>query len=163
MTANLSSPPTKRDRRTVVSISSGITLVVVGFLLFLSFKMFLNDDDAYLNIAIFMASSSVGWLLGTFNSPKNSKEKVIFGEYGKAVSAFISGYLVSKLDKLVEMILSPTTLQVPVASFRLVGSTSCFVTAMLITYVIGAYVFASSESVNSATTGAPKELDTKNS
>jgi fructose-specific phosphotransferase system IIC component len=88
---------------------------------------------------------------------------VIFGEYGKAVSAFISGYLVSKLDKLVEMILSPTTLQVPVASFRLVGSTSCFVTAMLITYVIGAYVFASSESVNSATTGAPKELDTKNS
>lgn len=103
-----------------------------------------NAEDGYLNLAIILASVCSGWLLGTFISPKSEPEKQSFMTYGKAVSAFVSGYLVSKLDKVIEKILSPDTLAVPVVAFRLAGSIAAVISAVLVTYMIRAYVYASS-------------------
>jgi hypothetical protein len=120
----------------------GISLIVSIILVFLCFKMVATPQDGYLNLAIVLASVCVGWLLGTFVSPESSSEQTRFTTYGKAVSAFVSGYLVSKLDKVVEMILSPETLAVPVAAFRLTASVAAVVSALLVTYIMRAYVYA---------------------
>ena len=122
-----------------------ITVIVSGVLVFLCFKIVATPQDGYLNLAIVLASVCVGWLLGTFVSPETGSEQSRFMTYGKAVSAFISGYLVSKLDKVVEMILSPQTLAVPVASFRLAASVAAIISAVLVTYILRAYVYADSK------------------
>lgn len=118
-----------------------ISVVVPAILIYLCFKMVVTAQDGYLNLAIMLASVCVGWLLGTFISPASDTEKTRFGEYGKAVSAFVSGYLVSKLDKVVERILTPDTLAVPIASFRLAGSIAALISALLVTYIVRAYVY----------------------
>jgi hypothetical protein len=118
-----------------------ITVIVAPILWILSFKMAVTPQDGYLNLSIVLASICVGWLLGTFVSPESSTEQTRFSTYGKAVSAFVSGYLVSKLDKVVEMILSPQTLAVPIASFRLCASISALISALLVTYIVRVYVY----------------------
>jgi hypothetical protein len=122
-----------------------ISVVVSIVLLILCFKMVATPQDGYLNLAIILASICVGWLLGTFISPESNTEETRFSAYGKAVSAFVSGYLISKLDKVVEMILSPGTLAVPIASFRLAGSIAALISALLVTYIIRAYVYNDSK------------------
>lgn len=119
-----------------------ISVTVSVILVVLCFKMAPSPQDAYLNIAIVLASVSVGWLLGTFVSPESASEQGRFMTYGKAVSAFVSGYLVSKLDKVVEEILSPQTLAVPLAAFRLSASIAAMISALLVTYILRAYVYS---------------------
>ncbi|HEV3100503.1 MAG TPA: hypothetical protein VGY75_12385 [Candidatus Udaeobacter sp.] len=131
-----------------MTTKTGILLIAVGIATFVSiilvilcFKMVVTPQDGYLNLAIVLASVSLGCLLGTFISPESGSEQSRFSVYGKAVSAFVSGYLVSKLDKVVEMILSPQTLAVPIASFRLAASISAVISALLVTYIVRAYVY----------------------
>jgi hypothetical protein len=128
----------------LIVVALAITVIVSGVLVFLCFKMVATPQDSYLNLTIVLASVCVGWLLGTFISPETTSEQSRFMTYGKAVSAFVSGYLVSKLDKVVEMILSPQTLAVPVASFRLAASVAAVISALLVTYILRAYVYSES-------------------
>jgi|GraSoiStandDraft_55_1057291.scaffolds.fasta_scaffold35995_3 hypothetical protein len=125
----------------ILLIALGIATFVSIILVILCFKMVVTPQDGYLNLAIVLASVSLGCLLGTFISPESGSEQSRFSAYGKAVSAFVSGYLVSKLDKVVEMILSPQTLAVPIASFRLAASISAVISALLVTYIVRAYVY----------------------
>lgn len=120
----------------------GISVIVSAILIFLCFKMVATPQDGYLNLAIILASVCTGWLLGTFISPESETEQKSFMTYGKAVSAFVSGYLVSKLDKVVEKILSPDVLVVPLAAFRLSASIAALISALLVTYMVRAYVYS---------------------
>lgn len=139
------------EKKGILGTAVVISAIVCGFLLFLCCKLVATPQDAYLNIAIMMASICVGWLLGTFISPASNTEAARFGVYGKAVSAFVSGYLVAKLDKVIEKILSPDTLAVPIAAFRLTGGIAALVSAVLVTYIVRAYVYG----------GDPKRAETK--
>jgi|SRR6516164_4639437 hypothetical protein len=122
-----------------------ISVIVSAILVFLCFRMVAGPQDGYLNLAIVLASVCSGWLLGTFISPESSSEQSRFITYGKAVSAFVSGYLVSKLDKVIETILSPQTLAIPVAAFRLSAAIAAIVSALLVTYILRAYVYSNSK------------------
>ncbi len=129
------------EKISILAIASVISLAVCSILWFLCFRIVATPLDGYLNLAIILASICSGWLLGTFVSPESGREEKSFMTYGKAVSAFVSGYLVSKLDKVVEKILSPETLAMPVAGFRLAGSIAAVISALLVTYIVRAYVY----------------------
>lgn len=58
-----------------------------------------------------LAGMAVGNVLGFFVSPYNQSEKTAFSEYGKAVAAFVSGFLLSKFDKLLEALADPVNLK----------------------------------------------------
>ena len=70
---------------------------------------------------------------------RHPKEAKAFPRYAAAVSAFASGYLVSKLDRVLEQLLKPEFLFSPVAGFRLLAGLSGFATAAIITYVYRTY------------------------
>jgi hypothetical protein len=129
------------EKMSILVIASVISLIVAAILWFLCFRIVATPLDGYLNLAVILASICSGWLLGTFISPESGREQKSFMTYGKAVSAFVSGYLVSKLDKVIDRILLPETLAMPVAAFRLAGAIAAVISALLVTYIVRAYVY----------------------
>jgi hypothetical protein len=52
----------------------------------------------WLNVLICLFGSIVGWCVGMWLSPLDPFERHEFGDYAKALSAFIGGFLIAKLD-----------------------------------------------------------------
>lgn len=52
-----------------------------------------------------MLGALVGWGIGILASPFNKTESTRFISLGQAISAFVSGYLISKLDRFFEVAL----------------------------------------------------------
>ena len=69
-----------------------------------------NEDFAY-SFLVGLAGMAVGHVLGFFASPYNQGEKTAFSEYGKAIAAFVTGFLLSKLDRLLEVVVDPENLK----------------------------------------------------
>lgn len=74
----------------IILVVSTLTLVIVGLL----WKW--RDDLAILCALLGIA---IGWLVGTLISPYGSETKQ-FATFGKVVSAFLTGFLVSKVDSI---------------------------------------------------------------
>jgi hypothetical protein len=88
-----------------------------------------------LNLAILALGFSVGWVIGIMISPYDNKETARFSALSKAVGVFASGYLVGKIDKLVEKILNPDFILDSVHGFRAISFITAVIVAMLITFV----------------------------
>jgi drug/metabolite transporter (DMT)-like permease len=54
------------------------------------------------NALLAILGALVGWALGMFFAPYTDKEAERFSSIGQAVSAFVSGYIISKLDRFLE-------------------------------------------------------------
>ena len=65
----------------------------------------LAPDRFYLNLLISLLGGLVGWILGNITSPTSDDEKNTFSQLGAAISTFLSGYVVSKLDRFLEKVL----------------------------------------------------------
>ena len=96
----------KVSRKTIVSL----------FYFFITYPMliwvaWLSSENDRVHFAysflVGLAGMAVGHILGFFASPYNQGEKAAFSEYGKAIGAFVSGFLLSKLDKLLEVVADP--------------------------------------------------------
>lgn len=55
-----------------------------------------------LNLLLAIIGALAGWALAMFFAPYSTQEGQLFAEIGKFVSAFLSGYVVSKVDRLLE-------------------------------------------------------------
>src|SRR4051794_34424531 len=89
-----------------------ITWTSVGFIIFAGTLIWLCNimssgtpteqlQGRTLNYIVLMIGSITGWLLGILISPYGEDEKTQFSNYAKVVSAFISGYLLSKVDPII--------------------------------------------------------------
>lgn len=67
---------------------------------------FFTPGPASLNILIVIAAGLIGWTVGILMTPATPGEQKKFSEYGKALATFVTGYVVGKLDKLVDPVLS---------------------------------------------------------
>ena len=118
---------------TVSAAALGIGLVVLCFL------VGQGSEVRALNIAVVVFGASTGWLAGILVSPYDPKESRAFPRYAAAASAFASGYLVSKLDRVLDELLKPEFLFLPLVGFRLLAGLSGFAMAAIITYVYRNY------------------------
>jgi hypothetical protein len=84
---------------------------------------------------------SMGWPVGILLSPYQT-EQTIFKEYGRVVAAFVTGFLVSKADRVFEVWIERNRghalFDEQLASRWMVGLTS-FMLAMVVTYVVRKY------------------------
>ena len=113
--------------------------VLGGLLVFLAFQITSDPLDSYVTLAILILASCIGWLMGILLSPYDSREKSEFSEYSKAFAAFVSGYAVSKIDKVIESILTPAFVLQPVSGFRVIGFLSMFILGLLVTFIYRKY------------------------
>lgn len=98
-----------------------------------------KDSLAWLATSLGLAA---GWGTGILLAPYQS-EQLRFKEYAKVLSAFLSGYLVSKLDRLFELWFNteygPLALR-PNFAFRMMAGITGFLLAAVSTYVARKYL-----------------------
>jgi hypothetical protein len=117
---------------------SFIFAALIGVIL-VSVLVVLKDSLAWLSGALGLAA---GWGTGILLAPYQS-EQDRFREYAKLVSGFITGYVVSKMDRLFELWFDPARglliLNQIFAHRALIGITS-FLLATVSTYVARKYL-----------------------
>lgn len=88
-------------------ITSNISTLFIGIVLIWIAYQLGTDNQTYLfNWLIILLGLVLGWGIGTLLSPFNPDEKESFSGMAKAISAFISGYILCKMDKFFEVIQS---------------------------------------------------------
>jgi hypothetical protein len=119
--------------------SSVFALFLGSAMLALSF--YIGDDikTISLSLTILVLAFAGGWFIGILISPYSRQEEEQFSTISKTASAFASGYLVGKVDKIIEKMTSPEFLLNPIAGFRLMAFVAAFTISMLITFVYRRY------------------------
>jgi hypothetical protein len=123
------------------------TLVFGGIAAFLMFiglavvSWFLQGCSAAslaMNYLILLFGSLLGWAVGMLISPLGKKESDSFTGFGKAITTFLSGYLVSKLDLALNPVLSSPLDPVLVARFLIFGA--AFLLGAIVAYDVRQYL-----------------------
>ena len=84
-----------------------------------------------------VAGGAVGSLLGTLASPYSHGEKTAFSEYLKAIATFLSGFLLSKVDKLLVVVADPDNL----TAHPIYGARALVFAITLVASAITIYIF----------------------
>jgi hypothetical protein len=99
----------------------------------------LCDSLAWLSAASGLAS---GWAIGILLSPYQS-EKDRFKEYLRLSAAFLTGYIVSKADRIFELLIDPSRgplLLQPIVAHRILLFATALLLGTVITYVFRKYL-----------------------
>jgi hypothetical protein len=84
--------------------------VLAAALLFASIYTGLTPQIRVLSCAISAAGFLLGVVVGILFSPFTGKEAESFKDYGKAMSALVTGYFISKAEDLIKAIFNPANL-----------------------------------------------------
>jgi hypothetical protein len=76
----------------------GIAVYIVCFVI--AFRM--TPDEWWLNLLLCFFGGIVGWSAGVLLSPVTPSQKETFAGYGKAISAFVGGFVIAKFDVLLK-------------------------------------------------------------
>ena len=88
-------------------ITSNISTLFIGIaLIWIAYELGTDNQTYLFNWLIILLGLVIGWGVGTLLSPFNPDEKENFSGMAKAISAFISGYILCKMDKFFEVIQS---------------------------------------------------------
>jgi len=93
------------------------------------------------NILLIILGILCGWVAGLFASPFSSEEKGEFAELKKAIYAFVTGYLLSKLDRFLERTLFESKDHVAMAWEQAALFGAAFLTVALWTFIWRKYGF----------------------
>jgi hypothetical protein len=93
-----------------------------------------SSTDRIITFSCLAVSFAVGSIIGTIVSPYDQEETKRFASYGKAVLAFFTGYVASKLEPVITTALKPDILASPssLTSFRVLA---CAATVLLVAKV----------------------------
>lgn len=111
--------------------------VVCVFLLWLSYDF---GPSWRFNYLILIGGGLFGWIAGLLLSPTTRGERAQFSEYGKALSTFVSGFLVAKLDKLFELTVKGASDVNEIFVGRLILFASAVALGTLMTFIWRRYV-----------------------
>jgi hypothetical protein len=103
-----------------------------------------TKEEAYLNTAFVVTFCAIGWAAGMILSPDSSIEERKFTGRWKGISLFISGYLLSKIDPLVEALLKPEVvlrMHDSIYAYRALAGISATILTAILTYVVRVYAF----------------------
>jgi hypothetical protein len=86
----------------LVSLFFGAVLLSILFVLCFEFQVEGGNygTNLSINLAIFVAGWATGWVAGTLVAPYDQGEATLFSQISKGIWAFISGYLLGKIDPI---------------------------------------------------------------
>jgi uncharacterized membrane protein len=114
--------------------------LILAVLAYIAATFHSNAVANSINIVIVLLGVASGWLLGIMVSPYSLDEKENFNAYAKAFGVFASGYLVAKVDKVVEHMFSENFILDPSNGFRLVAFLVALLVALIVTFVFRRYL-----------------------
>ena len=75
-------------------------LIAIGFLFWSCFSI---GNSPQLNILFLFCGGLIGWILGILITPISDVERSRFSEFGKAITTFLSGFLLAKVEGVFEL------------------------------------------------------------
>ena len=93
-----------------------------------------------LNLVILISGGLVGWVVGMLITPVSPKDQAVFSETGKALSTFVMGYLVAKIDRIFDVAMKKDENVNALFVGRLLMFVSTFALGILATFVWRSYV-----------------------
>ncbi|WP_156420368.1 hypothetical protein [Rheinheimera sp. EpRS3] len=99
----------------------------------------IGDNGFWFTLIIAVFGVLCGWMIGVLSSPVDASESKAFTKYAAVISAFLSGYLFTKIDSVI-VEFSQNLLSNPVYGLRAVIYTSCLISGLLIMYILRAYL-----------------------
>jgi hypothetical protein len=93
-----------------------------------------------LNLVIIIAGGLVGWVVGMLITPISPKDQAVFSDTGRALSTFVAGYLVAKLDRIFDVAMKKDENANGLFVGRLLMFVSMFSLGVLATFVWRSYV-----------------------
>jgi hypothetical protein len=113
--------------------------VILGLIVGIVLLVHWEDDLGWLSAAL---GALIGWAAGILSAPYNTRESTQFRVYGKVASAFITGFLVAKIDRIFDLGIDekhgPLILHERFARNLMVGA-CCFFIAMISTFIVRQY------------------------
>ncbi|BDC46034.1 hypothetical protein [Paraburkholderia terrae] len=85
-----------------VLFTNAFAIAFIFVLIWVGKKIGVDFHARLVNYLLIVIGSLVGWAIAMFSAPYGSKDKDALAQLGKLASVFISGYVVSKLDRFVE-------------------------------------------------------------
>lgn len=131
-------PKTSRDFNYKLAVSggcAGLLYVAVGVLVWLTAD---NQASRVTTAVPALLGISVGWLFGILSAPYG-EEKSRFGGYAKLLGSFVSGFLVSKVDRLFELAISEGSFADTLFMVRVAIFLTCVILTMVTVYVFRTY------------------------
>jgi hypothetical protein len=122
-----------------IIMSTIAAILLTGTIVILTFFIGDSATARVLNLAVVVFGYSTGWVVGVVISPYSKSESDRFTVLTKAIGAFASGYLVGKLDKLVEQLFRPDFLLESVNGFRMIAFMSTCLVSMIVTFIYRTY------------------------
>lgn len=132
----MTAPDTPWIRRSLTAITA---LAVTGFILWLGCQQGSGREDYSFTYLAGLVGALTGWVTGIFLSPYSQGEARQFSDYGKALSAFISGYLLSKCDRFLDNVDVNAPLGPKLLQYRILYFFACFFLAMIIAFLLRKY------------------------
>jgi hypothetical protein len=114
-------------------------LVLGGTVTYLSFALGEDFNASALNLLIVVLGLALGWLLGILLSPYSGAEEKKFSEYAKAFGVFASGYLVAKVDKVIEALFQPDFILDSIHGFRVMAFVAALIIGLVVTFIFRRY------------------------
>lgn len=116
-------------------ISSDVFAVISAVvIMWLAYRLGQPNNDYPINWLLCLLGALLGWVVGMLAAPYKGEE-ARFLAVGQAISAFISGYLVSKLDRFLEASLYTTGTPVRGAWIRLCLFGASFLLAVIVVFI----------------------------
>jgi len=116
-----------------------LAAVFLSITLWLAFKLGREDGTPHLNLLFCLMGAILGWATGILASPLDTSDAARFVTLGQAASAFLSGYVVSKLDRFLERTLFTADDVRPFAWRRLGLMTSAFLVLFIAVFLNRTY------------------------
>jgi hypothetical protein len=126
----------------VASFAFGGILLLILFVLCFQFTPVQGDHGhtVSINIAIFAAGWASGWVAGTLVAPYDKDEATLFSQISRGIWAFISGYLLAKLDPIFGSLRESGVLPLTdLSAFRIIVYFTVAIIIMLIVFFARKY------------------------
>lgn len=126
------------NRLVLISICNGAMLL---FILAILCFLYVPSGDSYwrpasMNLTVFVAGWASGWFAGTLVAPYDEGEAGLFSKISKGIWAFVSGFLLAKIDPMLNASIFPLN---EVVQFRVLLFLSVAVIVMLIVFFARKY------------------------
>jgi hypothetical protein len=122
-----------------LKLSIGFAALLLAITFVLCWLIGSDAESHYINVAVFVFSWALGWLLGTMIAPYDSGEATLFTRVSKAISAFLSGYLLAKIDDLTKALFDPGFILQPLPGFRAMEFISVTTIVMIVVFFARKY------------------------
>ena len=133
-------PPSLGPHPLLVISAVTFSLSCAAAIIWLAYRLGREDHSYPLNWLLCVLGGLTGWMVGILATPLNSTESARFLTLGQAVSAFASGYLVSKLDRFLERTLYSDDKPHPTAWIRVCLFAASFLLVLIIVFLNRTYV-----------------------